>query len=118
MPTLMLRSTSVASTTDLSDCRVGGDNGSVLCKQKSEMKINSRDSIDHVQTHLYSVTGVVSAGLWQAGDTVVTVAQDLDTETLVVLTPNNVIRPISAIASSVLADMSFIDQMQNCWQAF
>ena len=49
------------------------------------MKINSRDSIDHVQTHLYSVTGVVPAGLRQPGDTVVTVAQDLDTETLVVL---------------------------------
>ena len=82
------------------------------------MKINSRDSIDHVQTHLYSVTSVVPAGLRQARDAVVTVTQDLDTETLVVLTPNNVIRPISAIASSVLADMSFIDQMQNCWQAF
>ena len=82
------------------------------------MKINSRDSIDHVQTHLYSVTSVVPTGLRQARDAVVTVAQDLDTETLVVLTPNNVIRPISAIASSVLADMSFIDQMQNCWQAF
>ena len=82
------------------------------------MKINSRDSIDHVQTHLYSVTGVVSAGLWQAGDTVVTVAQDLDTETLVVLTPNNNQSTISPITSSVLADMSFIDQMQNCWQAF
>ena len=49
------------------------------------MKINSRDSIDHVQTHLYSVTSVVPAWLRQAGDTVVTVAQDLDTETLVVL---------------------------------
>ena len=49
------------------------------------MKINSRDSIDHVQTHLYGVTGVVPAGLRQTGDTVVTVAQDLDTETLVVL---------------------------------
>ena len=57
----------------------------VLCKQRSEMKINSRDSIDHVQTHLYSIPSVVPAGLRQAGDTVVTVAQDLDTETLVVL---------------------------------
>ena len=50
------------------------------------MKINSRDGIDHVQPHLYSVTSVVPAGLGQPGDTVVTVAQDLDTETLVVLT--------------------------------
>ena len=49
------------------------------------MKINSRDSIDHVQPHLYSVTSVVPTGLRQPGDTVVTVAQDLDTETLVVL---------------------------------
>ena len=49
------------------------------------MKINSRDSIDHVQPHLYRVTSVVPTGLRQAGDTVVTVAQDLDTETLVVL---------------------------------
>ena len=53
------------------------------------MKINSRDSIDHVQPHLYSVTSVVPAGLRQAGDTVVTVAQDLDTETLVVLQREN-----------------------------
>ena len=82
------------------------------------MKINSRDSIDHVQPHLYSVTSVVSARLWQAGDTVVTVAQDLDTETLVVLTANSQQSTISPITSSVLADMSFIDQMQNCWQAF
>ena len=57
----------------------------VLCKQRSEMKINSRDSIDHVQTHLYGIPSVVPAGLRQTGDTVVTVAQDLDTETLVVL---------------------------------
>ena len=92
--------------------------GECLCKQNSEMKINSRDSIDHVQTHLDSVTSVVPAGLREAGDTVVAVAQDLDTETLVVLTPNNNQSTISPITSSVLADMSFIDQMQNCWQAF
>ena len=53
------------------------------------MKINSRDSIDHVQTHLYSVTSVVPARFRQPGDTVVTVAQDLDTETLVVLQREN-----------------------------
>ena len=53
------------------------------------MKINSRDSIDHVQTHLYSVTSVIPAGFRETGDTIVTVAQDLDTETLVVLTANS-----------------------------
>ena len=53
------------------------------------MKINSRDSIDHVQTHLYSVTSVVPARFRQTGDTVVTVTEDLDTETLVVLTANS-----------------------------
>ena len=84
------------------------------------MKINSRDSIDHVQPHLYSVTSVVPAGLRQAGDTVVTVAQDLDTETLVVLRHSKQLSEQlhQYNLQSVLADISFSDQMQNCWQAF
>ena len=49
------------------------------------MKINSRDSINHVEPHLHGVPGVVPAGLWEAGHAVVAVSEDLYTETLVVL---------------------------------
>ena len=65
------------------------------------MKINSRDSIYHVQPHLYSVTSVVPTGLRQAGDTVVTVAQDLDTETLVVLGEQTVIRAAAILTCNL-----------------
>ena len=49
------------------------------------MKINSRDSIDHVQTHLDSVTSVLFVRLREPRHTVVAVPEDLDTKTFVVL---------------------------------
>ena len=49
------------------------------------MKINLRDGINHVQSHLYSVPGVVTTRLGQARHAVVTVTEDLYTQTFVVL---------------------------------
>lgn len=45
----------------------------------------SRYGINHVQSHLHAAVGVVSAGLGQSGHTIITVAQDLDPQTVVVL---------------------------------
>ena len=49
------------------------------------MKINLRDGINHVQSHLDSVPGVVTTRLGQARHAVVTVTEDLYTQTFVVL---------------------------------
>ena len=43
------------------------------------------DGVDHVEPHLDRVARVVSARLWQAGDAVVAVAKDLDSQATVVL---------------------------------
>ena len=48
-------------------------------------KRNLRNGIDHVKTHLDSVTSVVSVWLREPGHTVVAVPEDLDTKTFVVL---------------------------------
>ncbi len=47
--------------------------------------MHSLDGVDHVQSHLHGVLGVVVAGVRQPGDAVVAVAQDLDAQALVVL---------------------------------
>lgn len=47
--------------------------------------INRPDGCAHVQTHLNTVPGVGGDGVGQTGHTVVTVAQDLDTKTSVLL---------------------------------
>ena len=43
------------------------------------------DGVDHVEPHLDRVARVVPARLWQAGDAVVAVAKDLDSQAAVVL---------------------------------
>ena len=47
--------------------------------------VYSQDGVDHVQSHLNAVPGVVVVRLGQPRDAVVAVAQDLDAETVVVL---------------------------------
>ena len=49
------------------------------------MKINLRDSINHVKPHLHSVPCVITAGFRQSRYAVVTVSKDLDPETFVIL---------------------------------
>jgi hypothetical protein len=48
---------------------------------------NSRDGINHVQAHLHTTVSVVCLGLCQAGYTVITVPQNLDTQAVVFLRP-------------------------------
>lgn len=48
---------------------------------------HSRYGVDHVQTHLDAAVGVVSLGLGQSGHTVVTIPQDFNPATVVLL-PN------------------------------
>lgn len=43
------------------------------------------DGLTHVQTHFHTVLGVVGQRLWQAGYTVITVAQDFDPHTFIFL---------------------------------
>lgn len=43
------------------------------------------DGADHAESHVHAAAGVSSLGFGDAGDTVVTVPQDLNTETLVLL---------------------------------
>ena len=45
----------------------------------------SRYGVNHVETHLYTAVGVVSLGLGQSRHTVVTIPQDLDPATVVLL---------------------------------
>jgi hypothetical protein len=47
------------------------------------------DGVDHVEAHLDAVLGVVVARVRQAGDTVVAVAQDFDSQAMVVLCIEN-----------------------------
>ena len=43
------------------------------------------DGVDHVEPHLDRVASMVPASFWQAGDAVVAVAKDLDSQAAVVL---------------------------------
>ena len=52
------------------------------------------DSVDHIQAHLHGVPGVVRAGLRQPGHAVVAVAQDLYTQTLVLLHNTQIHQPL------------------------
>ncbi len=42
------------------------------------------DGIDHVESHFYGVFGVVGRGLWQTRHAVVTIAENLDSQAIVV----------------------------------
>lgn len=48
-------------------------------------RAHSRDSVNHVQAHLYAAVGVVGLRLGEAGHTVVTVPEDLDAATVILL---------------------------------
>lgn len=43
------------------------------------------DGVDHVQAHFHGAMGMVGARLWKTGHAVVAVAQDFDSEAVVVL---------------------------------
>ena len=47
--------------------------------------VDVRDGIDHVNPELDTAVSVVRSGLWDTADTIVTVAQQLDTETMVLI---------------------------------
>ncbi len=55
------------------------------CKVPTDWHCNSLDGVNHVQSHLDGVLGVVVARVGQAAHAVVAVAQDLDAQAFVIL---------------------------------
>lgn len=51
----------------------------------SALFFNLRDGLNHVNAHLHAAVGVVSPGLGQPRHTVVTIAQNFDPETVILL---------------------------------
>jgi len=45
----------------------------------------SRDGLDHVDAHLHAAVGVVGPGFGQPGHAIVTITQNFDPETVVLL---------------------------------
>jgi len=45
----------------------------------------SRNGIDHIEAHFHGAFGVILSRFWQSGDTIITVAQDFNPQTVVVL---------------------------------
>jgi len=42
----------------------------------------SRDGVNHIETHFDGTMGVIRTGFWESGDAVVTIAQQLNAQTM------------------------------------
>lgn len=98
MPTRMLTLTPVTSRTSLQTHKgivfplqtttLSTNKHRTLCKLYSY----SRYGLDHVNAHLYTAVGVVSAGLRQSGNAIITITQDFNTQTVVFLRKGETIK--------------------------
>lgn len=57
-----------------------------------EQTVSLRNGIDHIESHFHGALGMILSRFWQAGNAVVAVTKDFNSQAMVVLAEQNYIK--------------------------